>query len=62
MITNQQLLSKVRHPEPLENLVESLPVKDGMKLSDAQFPIQKNHGVSWEDIRGLGWVFSEDWS
>ena len=30
-------------PEPTKNLVESLPVKDGIKLSN----------TTWEDLRGL---------
>jgi hypothetical protein len=30
-------------PEPTKNLVESLPVKDGIKLSK----------TTWEDLRGL---------
>ncbi|MFB5630447.1 MAG: hypothetical protein ACE5RN_02550 [Nitrosopumilaceae archaeon] len=58
---NTQLLSQVRHPEPLENLVESMPVKDGMKLSEISSMSNFSKDL-WMDIRGLGWIFCEDWS
>jgi hypothetical protein len=61
MISNQQLLTEVRHPEPLENLVESIPVRDGIKLSEIN-PIFKNSKESWTDLLGLGWLVCEDWS
>ncbi|MCA9820786.1 MAG: hypothetical protein KC440_08725 [Nitrosarchaeum sp.] len=35
-------------------LVERLPAKEGVKLSSV--------AGSWEDIRGLSWLFVEDWS
>ena len=49
-----QVLAQSRHPEPAELLVERLPAKEGVKLSDL--------AGSWEDIRGLSWLFVEDWS
>lgn len=48
---SQQIL-KIRQPEPITNLVESKPVKDGTKLFAEQF--------SWEDLRGLTWVLQGD--
>ena len=49
-----QILVKSRQPEPLINLVERLPVKEGMKLSRNQ--------TTWEDLRGLSWLVLDDWS
>jgi len=49
-----QLLLQSRHPEPKENLVEGLPVKEGTKLS------QTNMASSWEDLMGLTWIFMEE--
>ncbi|BDQ30359.1 hypothetical protein NZNM25_09990 [Nitrosopumilus zosterae] len=46
-----QLLEQ-RQPEPKNILVERTPVKDGTKLS--------NNSLSWEDIRGLIWLETED--
>lgn len=54
MMNNSQLLLEVRHPTPQENLVESIPVEDGTKLSKLDEP--------WADLRGLGWLVCEDWS
>jgi hypothetical protein len=62
MMKNPQLLTEVRQPEPIKNLVQSIPVKDGMKLSETNSILHKSNQISWEDIRGLGWVFYEDWS
>lgn len=53
--TMSQVLSQSRHPEPENILVERLSVKEGVKLSE-------NRTVSWEDIRGLSWLFVEDWN
>lgn len=60
MITNQQLLSEVRHPEPLESLVVSIPVKDGEKLSESGPVFETNQEAPWEVLRGLGWLIFED--
>jgi len=49
-----QTLVKSRHPEPLTNLVERIPVKEGIKLSHNQ--------TTWEDLRGLSWLVLDDWS
>jgi len=48
-----QCIQTTRQPEPTKILVESIPVKEGGKL------LMNN---SWEDLRGLTWVFHEDWS
>ena len=50
-----QVFVQSRHPEPAKILVERLPVKEGGKLS-------ANLAASWEDLRGLYWLFVEDWS
>ena len=50
-----QMLVQSRHPEPAKILVERLPVKEGVKLSE-------NLASSWEDLRGLSWLFVEDGS
>ena len=54
-IIMSQVLAQSRHPEPAKMLVERSPVEEGVKLSE-------NTAVSWEDIRGLSWLFVEDWS
>lgn len=62
MSNPSRLITEIRHPEPIENLVESMPVKDGIKLSKNHSFIQRNNGMSWSDLRGLGWMIYEDWS
>jgi hypothetical protein len=54
-IPMSQVLSQSRHPEPAKILVERSPVKEGVKLSESL-------AGSWEDLRGLSWLFVEDWS
>ena len=55
-----QSLKTMWQPEPQTNLVESIPVKEGVKLSVnetlSDFP-----ECSWEDLRGLSWILMEDW-
>ncbi len=47
-------------PAPTKNLVNGIPVKKRQKLSQTN---AMNSHSSWEDVRGLAWVFSEDdWS
>jgi hypothetical protein len=48
-----QCLQTARLPEPTKILVGSTPVKEREKL------LIRN---SWEDLRGLTWVFHEDWT
>ena len=49
---HSQTIQTSRHPEPKEILVESIPVKEGTKLS---------MDYSWEDLRGLSWIQAEEW-
>lgn len=49
---HSQTIQTLRHPEPKEILVESIPVKEGTKLS---------MDYSWEDLRGLSWIQAEEW-
>ena len=56
MLFMSQILEQLRHPEPIKNLVESSPVKEGTKLSS------ELQTYSWEDVQGLSWLFLEDWS
>ncbi|MCV0373447.1 MAG: hypothetical protein K5793_07840 [Nitrosarchaeum sp.] len=53
LVLMSQTLVESRHPEPVTNLVERLPVKEGVKLFKSQ--------TTWEDLRGLSWLFLEDW-
>lgn len=62
MMKNPQLLTEVKQLEPLENLVKSIPVKDEIRLSEISSKIHSSTKFSWEDVRGLGWLFCEDWS
>lgn len=54
MTSMNQTLVQSRHPEPTTILVKRLPVKEGRKLSE--------HQTAWEDLRGLTWLFVDDWS
>lgn len=46
-------------PQPITNLVESIPVKKGKKLSELS---TVNNHFHWEDLQGASWLFNEDWS
>jgi len=46
------ILLQKRQPSPTEILVESKPVKDGLKLSQNNLETNQEF-ISWEDIRGL---------
>jgi hypothetical protein len=48
-----QCIQTTRQSEPTNILVESTPVKEEEKL------LMNN---SWEDLRGLTWIFHEEWS
>jgi len=63
-----QILLEIRQPEPLETLVENVPVKEGkniLKLGEISNK-SKPSKLKWTDIAGLSWVFmdplEEDWS
>lgn len=51
-MSTTQCLTKVRQPESITNLVASIPVKEGQKLS----PIKEMLGHSWEEFQGLAWT------
>lgn len=54
-MSTTQCLVKVRQPESETNLVASIPVKEGQKLSTI-----KELGYSWEEFQGLSWTIMED--
>ncbi len=58
-MTTSQTLIEVRQPEPTKNLVESIPVQEGIKLSKFQ-RTALDDPCSWQDMRGLAWLFFED--
>ena len=51
-----QYLTRVRQPESKKNLVASIPVQEGRKLS----PITKVLGYSWKEFQGLSWTLLEE--
>ena len=56
---SQLIITEQWQPKPTTNLVESIPVKSGKKLSKSS--TNSNH-FPWEDLQGASWVFNEDWS
>lgn len=54
IMNTTKLLYEVGQPKPATNLVESIPVQEGQKLSLQQ-------SLSWEDLLGLCWINDEDW-
>lgn len=57
-MSTQQIMTDVWQPQPVTNLVERIPVKKGEKLSKIN---SIDSHQPWEDIRGLGWIFNEEW-
>jgi len=57
-----QILHKTEmwQPEPQKNLVESISVEKGEKLSINKETLESIQGYSWEDLRGLTFVFDEE--
>jgi hypothetical protein len=53
-------VTKNWQPKPSESLVESLPVKEGKKLSTEDNLAQKGTHLCVEDLMGLSWVLFED--
>jgi hypothetical protein len=53
-------VTKNWQPKPSESLVESLPVKEGKKLSTEDNLVQKGSYLCAEDLMGLSWVLFED--
>ena len=53
------LVTENWQPKPTTNLVESIPVKKGEKLSKIT---SANNHYSWEDLRGASWLLNDEWS
>ena len=51
-MSTQQILSEVRQPESRTNLVTSIPVQEGQKLS-LMAEIMR---YPWQEIQGLSWT------
>ena len=47
--------------EPKKILVESIPVEDRRKLSTNKGTLESLQGCTWEDLRGLSLIHSEEW-
>jgi len=58
---NPQTVQIPRHASPEEILVESLPVQE-VKLSIKNENPEPISCYSWEDLRGLSFIFEEDWA
>ena len=55
---NQYITQNGRQHLSLENQVESYPVK---KVSKTLMQVDdRTNSYSWNEIRGLSWIFSED--
>ncbi|MCH9658244.1 hypothetical protein K0U27_06045 [archaeon] len=55
-MSTTQCLTKVRQPESRTNLVASIPVEEGQKLS----PTNKVLEYPWQEIQGLSWTTMEE--
>ena len=55
-MNTSQCLTEVRQSESRTNLVESIPVEEGQKLSLTN----KVLGYSWEEFQGLSWTVMEE--
>lgn len=51
-----QILLKNRQSQPQTNLVESIPVKEDLKLS----PSIDVFSHPWQEFQGLSWIFIDD--
>ena len=47
-------------PKPQRNLVESIPVEEGRKLSIHNEKLKSVQGFTWEDLRGLSFGLEEE--
>ena len=54
-MSTTQCLVKVRQPESTTNLVASIPVEEGQKLSQTKEILK----YSWEEFQGLSWTMEE---
>ena len=46
-------------PEPVSILVESRPVKEGVKLSN-KASLEHNPGITWKDLMGFSYVMDSE--
>ena len=53
-------VAKEWQPKPTKSLVESLPVKEGKKLSTVDKEAPKRSHLCAEDLMGLSWVLFND--
>ena len=53
--------TEIWQPEPKTNLVERLPIEERRKLSINKEALKSVQDCTWEDLRGLSFVFEEDW-
>lgn len=53
--------NETRQLEPQRILVESMPVKESKKLSANSKVLESMQDCAWEDLRGLTFMFEEDW-
>lgn len=47
-------------PEPMENLVEALPVREGANSSGIKLDLPTNVTITGKDLIGLTWMLLED--
>ena len=59
-MSTQQILSEVRQSESRTNLVASVPVQEGQKLSIKNIATQHLKDSTWEDLRGW-YIEGEEW-
>ena len=62
MSTTQSLCEETWQPEPLNILVESMPVEERRKLSLNKEELGSIRNYSCEDLLGLSFVLEEEWS
>ena len=55
-MSTSQCLTEVRQSESRTNLVASIPVEEGRKLSQTNKVLE----YSWEEFQGLSWTVMEE--
>ena len=48
-------------PEPQTSMVKRIPVEERRKLSINKDTLESIQDCTWEDLRGLSFVFEEYW-
>ncbi|MDH3657206.1 MAG: hypothetical protein OEM77_03625 [Nitrosopumilus sp.] len=51
--------SEMWQPEPQTNMVERIPLEERRKLSINKETLESIQDCTWEDLRGLSFVFEE---